>query len=180
MRLDARNLDIAALRPYLASHLNATLAKAELSGRGNVALAKASGDAPLKLAYTGSARLSNVHLLDGTGESDLLKWQVLDVDGIDVKAGEGIPFASLGKVTLSDFYARVILSDQGRLNLADLIRKEARRPSMPNPGMRRSLPSQRPAQRTARHRPLLSRPGPPTRRRAPTIRIGRSTSCAAT
>ena len=124
VRLDARNLDIAALRPYLASHLNATLAKAELSGRGSLALAKASGDAPLKLAYTGSARLSNVHLLDGTGESDLLKWQVLDVDGIDVKAGEGIPFASLGKVTLSDFYARVILSDQGRLNLADLIRKE--------------------------------------------------------
>ena len=39
VRIDARNLDIAALRPYVASRLNATLAQAELSGRGTVTLA---------------------------------------------------------------------------------------------------------------------------------------------
>ncbi|MGE5160028.1 MAG: DUF748 domain-containing protein [Betaproteobacteria bacterium] len=124
VRLDARNLDIAALRPYVAGRLNATLAKAELSGRGTVALAKPPGESPLRLAYNGSARLSNLHALDGAGETDLLKWQVLDLEGVDVKAGEGPPFVSLGKVTLSDFYARVIVSDKGRLNLVDIVRRE--------------------------------------------------------
>jgi hypothetical protein len=124
VRVDARNLDIAALRPYVASRLNATLARAELSGRGTVILAKPPHDAPLAAAYKGTARVSNLHALDGSGESDLLKWQVLDVEGVDVRAGDGPPFVSLGKVTLSDFYARVILSDKGRLNLADLVRRE--------------------------------------------------------
>jgi hypothetical protein len=124
VRVDARNLDIAALRPYVASHLNATLAKAEVSGRGTVALAKPTSGLPLRLAYSGTVRLSNVHALDGDGESDLLKWQVLDLDGVDVKSGEGPPFVSVGKVTLSDFYARVIVSEKGRLNLVDLVRRD--------------------------------------------------------
>ena len=124
VRVDARNLDIAALRPYVASRLNATLARAELSGRGTVTLAKPPHDAPLNAAYKGTVRISNLHALDHDGESDLLKWQVLDVEGVDVKAGEGPPILSLGKVTLSDFYARVILSDQGRLNLVDLVKRE--------------------------------------------------------
>jgi uncharacterized protein involved in outer membrane biogenesis len=124
VRLDARNLDIAALRPYVASHLNATLAKAEVSGRGTVALARPPGELPLRLTYNGTARLSNVHVLDADGASDLLKWQVLDLEGVDVKAGEGPPFVSVGKVALSDFYARVIVSDKGRLNLVDIVRRE--------------------------------------------------------
>jgi hypothetical protein len=118
VRLDARNLDVALLRPYIADRLNATLAKAELSGRGTVAVKQPSPDAPLSLTYMGNARLANLHALDGTGENDLLKWQVLDVQGIDVKTGEGAPAIALEKVTLSDFYARVIVSEQGRLNLA--------------------------------------------------------------
>ena len=124
VRVDARNLDIAALRPYVAGRLNATLAKAEVSGRGTVALARPPGELPLRFAYNGAARLSNVHALDSNGESDLLKWQVLDLEGIDVKAGEGPPFVSVGKVTLSDFYARVIVSEKGRLNLVDIVRRE--------------------------------------------------------
>jgi uncharacterized protein involved in outer membrane biogenesis len=123
VRVDARNLDVAALRPYVADRLNATLARAELSGRGTVTVAQPGKEAPLKLAYKGTARVSNLHALDGSGESDLLKWQVLDVQGVDVKAGEGPPFVALGKVTLSDFYARVIVSDKGRLNLADLVKR---------------------------------------------------------
>ena len=124
VRLDARDLDVGALRPYVADRLNATLARAELSGRGTATIAQPAAGAALKFNYKGTARLSNLHMLDGNGESDLVKWQVLDLEGVDVKAGEGAPFVALGKVALSDFYARVIVSDQGRLNLAELIKRE--------------------------------------------------------
>jgi len=98
-----------------------------VSGRGTASLAKPPGALPLRLAYKGTARLSNVHVLDSDGEGDLLKWQVLDLEGVDVKAGEGPPFVAVGKVTLSDFYARVIVSEKGRLNLADLVKRGTRR-----------------------------------------------------
>ena len=124
VRVDARNLDIATLRPYVADRLNATLAKAELSGRGTLALAKPAGQLPIRLGYNGTVRLANLHALDSNGENDLLKWQVLDLQEVDVKAGDGPPFVSVGKVTLSDFYARVIVSERGRLNLVDIVRRE--------------------------------------------------------
>ncbi len=90
MRVDARNLDIAALRPYVASRLNATLAKRRAVGAGHRdARQAAAASCRCDVAYKGTARLSNLHVLDGDGESDLLKWQVLDLEGVDVKAGEG-------------------------------------------------------------------------------------------
>lgn len=124
LRVDARSLDIAAVRPYIAARLNAVLASALLSARGNVVLSQAAADAALKVGYKGSARLANLHLLDARGENDLLKWQVLDVEQINAKLGEPPPEVTLGKISLSDFYARIIVSEQGRLNLADLIRRE--------------------------------------------------------
>ncbi len=176
VRIDARNLDIAALRPYVASRLNATLARAELSGRGTVTLAKPPHDAPLNAAYNGTVRISNLHALDRDGESDLLKWQVLDVEGVDVKAGEGPPILSLGKVTLSDFYARVILSDKGRLNLVDLMKREDA-PSTDAPSTAAQEESGPPPD-TAPKPPASSQPGSPSPSATadaaprPTIRIG--------
>jgi uncharacterized protein involved in outer membrane biogenesis len=133
LRVDARSLDIAAVRPYLAERLNAVLASALLSARGNVAVNQASAGAPLKVAYKGSGRLANLHMLDARSENDLLKWQVLDLEQINAKIGEPPPEVTVGKVSLADFYARIIVSDQGRLNLADLIKREGQPATEPAP-----------------------------------------------
>jgi uncharacterized protein involved in outer membrane biogenesis len=124
-RLDARNLDVAALRPYFAARLNALLAKAELSSRSAVSLRQPNRQAPIAIALKGNARVANLHALSADGEEDLLKWQLLDIDQLAVKTGTEPPTVELGKVTLSDFFARVIVSEQGRLNLADLVKREA-------------------------------------------------------
>lgn len=122
LQVAVANLDAAALRPYMAERLNALLAQAEVSARGQVR-ALQSADAPLQIGYRGTARLGNLHVLDAAGENDLLKWQVLDLAGIDVDVGHAVPKFVVEKATLSDFYARVIVSEQGRLNLADLVRR---------------------------------------------------------
>src|SRR4029450_4946331 len=125
MRFDARNLDVSAVRPYLAARLNAVLTRAELSARGNVTLNQSAGnDAPLAVTYRGNARLANLHMLDVRGESDLLDWQGVQIDQIAARMGQGPPEVSVGKIALSDFYARVIVSSEGRLNLVDLIRRD--------------------------------------------------------
>jgi len=122
LRIGVANLDAAILRPYMAERLNALLAQAEVSARGQLRASQA-GDAPLQMGYRGTARLGNLHVLDPAGENDLLKWQVLDLSGIDVQVGRDVPQFAVEKATLSDFYARVIVSEQGRLNLADLVRR---------------------------------------------------------
>lgn len=122
LRVAIANLDAAVLRPYMAERLDALLAQAEVSARGQVRASQA-GDAPLQFGYRGTARLGNLHVLDPAGENDLLKWQALDLSGIDVEVGRAVPQFVVEKATLSDFYARVIVSEEGRLNLADLVRR---------------------------------------------------------
>ncbi|MBA2412293.1 MAG: DUF748 domain-containing protein, partial [Burkholderiaceae bacterium] len=124
VRVDARNLDVAALRPYVAARLNGVLASAEVSGKGTLTVSKPKADAVLRAAYSGSARLSNFHALDGAS-NDLLRWQALDIDKLAVKVGEAPPVVDLGKITLNDFFARVIVSEQGRLNLLDVVKRDA-------------------------------------------------------
>ena len=123
LRVDARSLDVAAVRPYIAPYISATLARAEVSGRGRVTVEKGPDQAPLRIRYTGSGQLANLHLLDAHGEDDLLKWQVLDLEQIDARVGEGPPSVAVGRIELSDFYARVIVSEQGRLNLVDVFKR---------------------------------------------------------
>ena len=124
LRVDARSLDIAAVRPYLAARLNAVLASAVLSARGNVAVNQASAGAPLKVAYKGKRPAREpAHARRAQRERPA---QVAGArPGADRREDRRAATGGDGRQGLAaDFYARVIVSDQGRLNLADLIRRE--------------------------------------------------------
>ena len=146
LQFDARNLDISALRPYLAARLNAVLARAELSGRGRLTATQSAAEMPMVIGYRGNLRLGNMQLLDGNGENDLLRWQLLELQQVVATVGKETPDVSVGKVALSDFYARVILSEQGRLNLVDLVRREG---EAPKPALATATPTAPEAQPVA-------------------------------
>lgn len=116
LSVDLRGVDLTRLQPYLGQYLNADLVAAQLSSAGELTVT--SGAAPL--AYRGTLRLANLHLTDRANGSDLLRWQVLDIDRLALTLGSP-PVVELGTVALADFYARLIVSEQGRLNLADLL-----------------------------------------------------------
>ncbi|MDZ7653673.1 MAG: DUF748 domain-containing protein [Burkholderiaceae bacterium] len=122
LRFAARNLDAAAARGYLAQFVNATLVSGEVSSRGSLTLAQPE-DGPLRMRFDGDLRLANLHATDASGSDDLLRWQTLAVDRLAVELGRGAPQVDVGTVALDEFYARVILSEAGRLNLADLFQR---------------------------------------------------------
>lgn len=123
LNVDVRNVDVGALRPYIKQFANALLTSASVWAKGKLALDTRKdptrGEA-LQAAYDGSARVTNLALLDGGGENDLLRWQVLNIDTVKLRTGAEVPEIDLSTVQLSDFYARAILSPEGRLNLVDV------------------------------------------------------------
>lgn len=125
LQIDARNLDVAAVRGYVNQYLNATLVSGEVSSLGRLSLAAQAAPQPMRVRYQGSARLSNLHVIDSIdgNDNDLLKWQSLGVDRMDVALGDGPPRIDLGTVALNAFYARLILSEKGHLNLMQLPRR---------------------------------------------------------
>ncbi|MGH8121727.1 MAG: DUF748 domain-containing protein, partial [Rudaea sp.] len=117
LKIKTRELDLAGLQPYVAVPLNVSVAQAQLTSDGQLHYA---GGVPLKLAYRGRAGLSRVRVQDKLSGDDFLTFRTLRVGGIDLKLDQGPLRLSLGDIGLSDFYARVIMNANGRLNLADV------------------------------------------------------------
>ncbi|MCA6216653.1 DUF748 domain-containing protein [Ideonella sp. B7] len=88
----------------------------------------------LALGIQGEARMNDFRLNSRLGggnatasEADeLLSWQALGLQGLDLRLTPGqAPHVEVGQVRLSDFFARLVVTEQGHLNLNDLAARRA-------------------------------------------------------
>ncbi len=125
IKIKTRALQLSGLQPYVTVPLNVTVARAQLTSDGQ--LQYASG-VPIKLTYSGRAGLGSVRVLDKLSDDDFLTLRALDLASINLKLDKDPPRLTVGDVVVDDFYARVIINPNGRLNLADVAGRGAAEP----------------------------------------------------
>ena len=130
LTIDGQALPIAPLQPYFAQFLNVTLSSGQADAKGKLQLTPPLGKNPLIARYNGMLRLTNFSVIDKENGADFLKWKSLDVSGINANIDGARQNISLGKVALDDFYARAILSPEGRLNFQDIVVSKAGKTSV--------------------------------------------------
>jgi outer membrane protein OmpA-like peptidoglycan-associated protein len=134
LKLDARRLNLLVGQPWMAERLNAELLRGNVSLRGDLGVQVAPAGT-WALSWRGETTVADVHLTDKINASDLLKWRSLFIGAVALKLDSGKPdllgALSVGEVALSDYFARIILSKDGRLNLQDIVKKT---PPEPAPG----------------------------------------------
>jgi len=119
--VDLSELNVASFAPYAASSLNATVRAITLGAKGDAEFAAAAGNTPMKAGWKGGVEITGVDLQDRVNNDDFLNWKRLGFSGMDISvAGDKIG-AKLGDIALEDFYGRVLLNAQGRLNVMDLV-----------------------------------------------------------
>ncbi len=119
--VDLSELNVATFAPYAASSLNATVRAITLGAKGDVAFTAAAGSSPMKVNWKGGVEVTGVDLQDKVNNDDFLNWKRLGFSGMDISvAGDKIG-AKLGDIALEDFYGRILLNAQGRLNVMDLV-----------------------------------------------------------
>nr|WP_169741284.1 DUF748 domain-containing protein [Andreprevotia chitinilytica] len=119
LAIQARQLDMAYAQPYFSPLLNITLASGRLSTKGNLSFKPGHAHDPMAVSYSGNANVTDFYALDKLSGEDFLKWKSLYFGGIDVQTQ---PInVGLKEIALTDFYAKLMLSPQGRLNLADIV-----------------------------------------------------------
>jgi hypothetical protein len=145
-QLQVVDFPLHALAPYASDVVNLDLVRADASFKGPVRFASTAAGPELNLQ--GDARLDEVRVLTGAGTEgiqgeDLLQWKSLQVPGVAVVLAPGqATRVSTKEAVLSDFYARVIINPEGRINLQNLMRSSAAEPA-PAPTM--SAPVAKPA-----------------------------------
>ncbi|SOZ08526.1 DUF748 domain-containing protein [Cupriavidus taiwanensis] len=176
LQLDLRQVDVSPLQPYLADRFNAALRSGTLTVKGRLNVDAPAGK-PLAAHFNGNVQAGNVRTVDRVSGDDFLRWRSLAVSGIDFAMDEskGPMRVGLGNIALSDFYARVILNANGRLNLQDVLAGGAEKgEAAPSTSLTQANPASAPASavpvqagdtRTAQ---VEQKPGGPK----PQIRIG--------
>ncbi|KVG62378.1 DUF748 domain-containing protein [Burkholderia pseudomultivorans] len=123
LKINGNRLDAAAFEPYFGSTLNATIASALLNAQGNLQFAQVK-DA-MRATYRGDVALVDVRMLDKATSDPFAGWRSLALSNLKANYDEKGTDVDASRVTFSDFYGRVLLDAQGRLNLKDVVAKES-------------------------------------------------------
>ncbi|TXI84877.1 MAG: DUF748 domain-containing protein, partial [Cupriavidus sp.] len=124
LQIDTQQLDLAALGAYV-SKLNATIASAALTSKARLKISKNKQD-QLQLSYSGNATLGRVRVLDKITDDAFVNWNALSANGIKVHLDGDKPLdLHIDALALSDFFARLIMSSSGKLNLQDIMVADA-------------------------------------------------------
>lgn len=128
LKLQVDNVDVTAARSYAARYASAILASAAITADGSVDF-DAGGASPA-VRYEGGVRVTNFAALNPDGESELARWQALALDGVKIDTSAQPAAVEIEKIGLNDFYARAILSQEGKLSLVQVLQPA----STPAPG----------------------------------------------
>lgn len=129
-RLSAEHLPLHWADPYLDPSIGIHLQRAEGSVRAGFSMTQTAKGPDVQAngeLLISDLRLRQARLQDGKRRSaeDLLSWSGMKLSGLQLKlAPGGAPDVSIQQAVLDELYARLIINEQGRLNLRDLRQTE--------------------------------------------------------
>jgi hypothetical protein len=123
-QLEASRLPVQAFEPYFAGALNIELLRADASFKGRVAYRQTQ--AGPKADVAGDVTLEAFKANTLAPSEELLAWKTLNVRGLTVALDPArTTRVDVKETVLSDFFARVIVMPDGRINLQDLMKPAA-------------------------------------------------------
>jgi Domain of Unknown Function (DUF748) len=126
LRVETKNLDLAAINNYVSTKLNAQLTSVELTMNAQAAVQQVKTDYHVK--YRGDIALNNVAAIDKLTGDNFVDWKSLSIRGVDAAVGEGEPKVHLSSIALKNFDGRVILDSAGKLNLSNIVTQPSEAP----------------------------------------------------
>ncbi len=121
-QLAISRLPVQAFEPYFAEAVNIDLLRADASFKGRVAYRQTPAGPVAQLA--GDAALEDMKANTLAPSEDLLAWKALHLRGLSVALEPAkATRVDVKETVLTDFFARVIVTPEGRINLQDLLKK---------------------------------------------------------
>ena len=136
-RLLLKDLPLHLVDPYLHAFVDIDVQKAQTSFKGDVAFEQRGNESGPRLRLRGEASIDDFIAASAPLEApaaanealaarQLLNWKLLSLRGIDVALVPGAPaHVAVAETSLTDFFARIVLDERGRLNLQDVARVPA-------------------------------------------------------
>jgi hypothetical protein len=118
LKIDARKFGIVPAQPYFERFVNAIVSSGDITAKGNAVFDVPDGGAP-RAGFKGDVTLADFAAVTKAGNEELLRWKSFHLGGVNAMT---VPLkVVIAEIALSDFYARVVVTPAGRINLQDLM-----------------------------------------------------------
>src|SRR5690606_13271249 len=115
LAVQTRDIDLRIAQAYLSPFIHLELRSGLLSSDLDVALTSSE---PLAFTVNGAAEITQIYPLDTIKNRDLLKWQRLQLEGLEYSHPERL---TIGSIALQQPYARFIINPNLSTNINDLL-----------------------------------------------------------
>ncbi|MDD0973331.1 DUF748 domain-containing protein [Pseudomonas fontis] len=115
LKVATQDIDLRIAQAYISPFIRLELRSGMLGSDLNVDLKSTE---PLAFSVGGKAQVNQLHTLDTIKDRDFVKWQQLNLDGLEYRHGDAL---SIAKVTLLQPYARFMINEDRTTNIDDLL-----------------------------------------------------------
>ncbi|MEE4719155.1 DUF748 domain-containing protein [Pseudomonas alliivorans] len=115
LNVTTRDIDLRLAQSYINPFIKLEMRSGML---GSDLAVNLKSTEPLAFSVTGTAQVSQLHTLDTLKQRDFLKWEKLDLEGLDYQHGASL---SIAKVNMLQPYARFMINDDRTTNIDDLL-----------------------------------------------------------
>jgi uncharacterized protein involved in outer membrane biogenesis len=126
LQITTTRINLAPFENYGSVPLNVQVSSALLTSDGRVHYAQHGDQSTTD--YRGRVTLGRVRVQDKVSGDDFIRWEALTLNGLSMQLGNGAPKLSMTALALDQFYARLIINANGRLNTQDVVSNPAAAP----------------------------------------------------
>jgi uncharacterized protein involved in outer membrane biogenesis len=121
LKIGLKGLEIAPFQPYFTDNVKLTVTGGAISTNGNVSFTSTK-EKGIKATYKGGASVANFSSIDKLSGADLLKLESLSLNDLNVAYA---PLSvGIKGVSLTNFYALVLVNPDGKINLQEVMAAE--------------------------------------------------------
>ena len=123
-------IDIRPAQSYIEDQVKILITSGRFENQGQVTLGQTPAG-ETAVTYSGNAAIVSFATVDRDQTRDLLKWNSLFLSAMDI--GTAPLKIGIGEVALTDFFARIIVNEDGSLNLTRVLAKKGEPEAAPVP-----------------------------------------------
>lgn len=136
LAVDVKNIHINTLQPYFTDRINIHLTDGAMSTSGKLSLALPEKTGAT-IKYNGRILISNLATIDKVNAEPLLNWKAFAINNLNFNSN---PLSvHIDGISLTDFFAKVTVNKDGRLNLQNIM-VEGERPKDEAVATQKTLP----------------------------------------
>lgn len=115
LKVSTQDIDLRVAQAYISPFIRLELRSGMLASDLDVDL---KSTAPLAFSINGKAQVNQLHTLDTIKGRDFVKWQQLNLDGLEYRHGDAL---SISKISLRQPYARFMINEDRTTSVDDLL-----------------------------------------------------------